>query len=52
VFVSDNGGYSWSPLSNGLYNGIVTALAADPITPGVVYAGTEGGGVFQIRRTP
>jgi photosystem II stability/assembly factor-like uncharacterized protein len=35
----------WGP--TGPPGGIVKALAADPLEPGIVFAGTDGGGVFR-----
>ncbi len=43
VFVSTNGGASWSAANVGLYNPFVRALA---IEPGRLYAGTGASGVF------
>ena len=37
--------YVWT--SNGPGGGPVYALAIDPATPGTLYAGTSGGGVFK-----
>ena len=52
VFVSEDGGQTWSTLNDGLFNTNVTSLAFDPTNHQIVYVGTEGGGVFQIDRTP
>jgi hypothetical protein len=35
-----------NPVNTGLENGGITSLAIDPKTPGTLYAGTFGGGVF------
>src|SRR5262245_840364 len=48
VFKSTDGGDSWSDLSTGL-TGVsrdVRALAVDPLTSAILYAGTYGRGVF------
>src|SRR5262249_44078347 len=50
VFKSVDGGASWSALNTGLTNTSVEALAINPSAPTIVYAGTEGGGVFRIRQ--
>jgi len=54
VYKSTDGGGSWSAADAGLVNGdpsnragLVFAVAADPVTPGTVYAGTNGAGVFK-----
>src|SRR5207249_443675 len=44
---STDGGESWSAVSAGLPNLPVTALAIDPQTPTILYAGTQGGGVYK-----
>jgi hypothetical protein len=43
VFKSTNGGGNWTPVGTGLPNGIVSALAVDPQTSSIVYAGTQFG---------
>ena len=50
VFKSTNGGGNWSEFNAGLPAISVHALAIDPVTPAVVYAGTSGGGVFSIEQ--
>jgi hypothetical protein len=50
VFRTTNGGGNWSALNTGLTNTDVRALAVDPATPAIVYAGTDGGGVFAIQQ--
>jgi hypothetical protein len=40
---SDDGGESWHPMAGGIQGLIVHPLVADPVHPGVVYAGTLGG---------
>ena len=42
IFRSRNGGMSWDLADSGVTNGDVTALALDPKTPSVLYAGTRG----------
>jgi photosystem II stability/assembly factor-like uncharacterized protein len=46
LFKSDDGGERWRPISTGLTNTDVGALAIDPATPNTLYAGTSDGGVF------
>jgi hypothetical protein len=48
VWLSRNGGGSWAPLNDGLANLFVTAFAIDPRDNNVLYAGTEGGGVYRF----
>ena len=43
VFTSLDGGTRWRPASAGLTVNSVSALAADPVRPGYVYAATEQG---------
>ena len=52
MFKSTDGGATWSAFNAGLTITLVTALAIDPATPTIVYAGTEGGGVFSIFQGP
>jgi len=47
VFKSTSGGVKWSAANTGLTDLAVTALAIDPITSTILYAGTVGGGVFK-----
>src|SRR6185369_8422050 len=52
VFKSVDGGGEWTPVSNGLQGFAIGALAADPQSPGVLWAGaapgpTEGPGLFK-----
>jgi len=49
VFVTMNGGASWTLLDNGLSNTAVGALVVDATVVGRLYAAT-GGGVFEIER--
>jgi photosystem II stability/assembly factor-like uncharacterized protein len=49
VYVSNDGGDSWEALNDGLTNSkVYSALAVDPNTPDIVYAGTQGGSVFRL----
>ena len=41
---------SWSAFNNGLTNTNVSTLALDPQTPALIYAGTDGGGVFSMQQ--
>jgi photosystem II stability/assembly factor-like uncharacterized protein len=50
VYVSDDGGETWVTFNIGLFNKTVTALTIDPNNHKLIYAGTEGGGVFRWRR--
>ena len=47
MFRSLNRGATWTPVNNGLTNGVVTSLAINPLQPTTLYAGTNGGGVFR-----
>jgi photosystem II stability/assembly factor-like uncharacterized protein len=52
VFKSVDGGGQWTPASSGLQGVAIGALAADPRSPGVLWAGTafntrEGAGLFK-----
>jgi hypothetical protein len=48
VHRSDDGGLTWTPDAAGLpVDDRVQALALDPLTPGVAYAGTVQNGVFK-----
>jgi photosystem II stability/assembly factor-like uncharacterized protein len=44
VFLSTNGGTSWSPVNNGLANPQVQTLA---VAENYIYAGTNGNGVYR-----
>jgi RHS repeat-associated protein len=49
VFLSTDGGVSWTSASNGLPQGAaVNALGHDPTTPSILYAGTTAGGGFYV----
>jgi hypothetical protein len=50
VFKSTNGGGTWNAFSTGLSNNNVVALAINPQTTNIVYAGTYGTGVFATRQ--
>ena len=39
--------YQWVPVNNGLTNLDVSSLAIDPTNTQIIYAGTDGGGVFK-----
>jgi hypothetical protein len=47
VFMSTNGGADWFPINSGLTHLTIQTLSMDPANPDLLYAGTEGGGVFQ-----
>ena len=47
VYRSENGGANWAQASSGITDTDVTALAVDPNTPQIVYAGTRHGNVFR-----
>lgn len=47
VYVTFNGGASWSARNQGLPDARVTALAIDPHDPSILYAVLEGLGVFR-----
>jgi photosystem II stability/assembly factor-like uncharacterized protein len=47
VFKSTNGGEGWSQINSGLTDTDVHELAIDPVTPTILYAGTDVGGVFK-----
>ena len=47
MFKSTNGGGNWTAVNTGLPETYVYALAIDPATPTILYAGTYGGGVFK-----
>jgi hypothetical protein len=46
VFKSTDGGGHWTAMNEGLSNTSVKTLAIDPVLPAKIYAGTDGGGVF------
>jgi photosystem II stability/assembly factor-like uncharacterized protein len=50
VFKSSDGGYTWTSLNEGLPSVSVRALVIDPMNPRVLYAGTEGAGVFHLEQ--
>ena len=47
MYKTTDGGGNWGPANTGLPDAPVFALAIDPLTPTTLYAGTQGGGVFQ-----
>jgi photosystem II stability/assembly factor-like uncharacterized protein len=47
VYVSMDGGTTWSPRTQGLAYVTITALAIDPSNPSTLYAGTSGEGMFR-----
>ena len=47
VFKSTNGGKSWSEVSIGLPEADIISFAINPEDPNIIYAGTEGCGVFK-----
>ena len=47
AYKSTDGGAQWAPAMAGLRTPSLTALAVDPVTPGVIYAGAENDGVFK-----
>ncbi|MEW6296455.1 MAG: hypothetical protein AB1671_01770 [Thermodesulfobacteriota bacterium] len=51
VFGSADGGATWVSMNAGLTNPAVAALAIEPATGSTLYAGTEGGGVFDFQLT-
>jgi photosystem II stability/assembly factor-like uncharacterized protein len=51
IFRSDDAGEHWTEVSRGLRPGTVVAeLAADPDDADVIYAGTEGRGLYRLRQ--
>jgi photosystem II stability/assembly factor-like uncharacterized protein len=50
VFNSRDGGKTWEPKNEGLASRNILALAASRAAPGVVYAGTNGGGLYRNRQ--
>ncbi|KPJ92166.1 MAG: hypothetical protein AMJ53_09885 [Gammaproteobacteria bacterium SG8_11] len=47
VFISTNGGDSWTAVNTGLTQPTVSKLAVDPLSSIHLYAGTYSGGVFK-----
>ena len=47
LYGSQSGGTAWMNSSSGLHATTVTASAADPATAGLIYAGTNGQGVYR-----
>src|SRR5262249_8473139 len=52
VYKTTNGGQSWSALDTGLTNISILGLGVDSVTPGLIYAGTSGSGVFAMEQVP
>jgi len=52
VWRTDDGGYSWTPLDDGMGNLVVCTLAMDPNDPNVIYAGTGEGNFANPFPTP
>lgn len=50
VFVSEDGGATWTSLSGGLPPARVVDLQATPLAPGTIYAATAGGSVYKLTR--
>ena len=50
MFKSTDSGSTWGAVNTGLTNTSVSALAIDRATPTTLYAGTSGGGVFDIEQ--
>ncbi len=46
VYVSEDGGSTWTPLNEGLENLYITKLAVSETEPKMLYAGTDYGGVW------
>jgi photosystem II stability/assembly factor-like uncharacterized protein len=49
IFMSRDGGLTWEPRSAGLESRHVLALVASPVKPGLMYAGTNGGGLYRTQ---
>jgi photosystem II stability/assembly factor-like uncharacterized protein len=50
VFLSEDGGATWTSYSEGLLSVNVRDLRLDPFDPDTLYAGTEGGSVYEFTR--
>jgi len=46
VYISDDGGAHWQSLNTGFSHKTVTSLTVDTFDSRVIYAGTEGGGIY------
>jgi photosystem II stability/assembly factor-like uncharacterized protein len=51
VFVSEDGGATWSPYGKGLPPADVLDLRLDPFDPDTLYAATDGGSVYALTRS-
>jgi hypothetical protein len=52
VFRSTDGGAKWTEANSGLTTPDVQTIAVDPKTPARLFAGTAGGGVFEMTFSP
>ena len=52
VFKSNDGGTSWTAITNEGLTDTVTGLLVDGLTPTTLYANTRDGGAFALRMTP
>jgi photosystem II stability/assembly factor-like uncharacterized protein len=50
AYASADGGATWTPLGEGL-EGLSTFLSLDPASSAILYAATEGGGVYRLVRS-
>lgn len=50
VFITEDGAKTWRHITEGMFHRNITALAFDPEDSRIVYAGTEGGGIFKYVR--
>ncbi len=47
IFTSEDSGLSWTPLTRSLPDAPVTAIALDPTRQDVMFAGTDGAGIYR-----
>jgi hypothetical protein len=52
VFVSQDGGSTWTAFNEGLGNLSITVLAISKSSPKILYAGTDGGGIWKYVLIP